>query len=487
MSNNIPPEIWLYISQFIPDDDIYRQLRTINSVFFHLAMASKYEEVVIRWNAVFPTLSRIMERLSDPFVAGKVRRVTVEFIRYPQARGLRRATRKDKMFTTIHTWMSSASRFLPPFKSRQARTLGAIAKYFYDGADVSIPPKFVRHLASAWSTFGANLQSLSIRTELLVFQELSALKPYFQNLTALKISSIPVLSQYRTDFQVGSTPGLDAVAPLINSIGPNLKNLSLNFLGFYHLPDIFPYLSTSLALEALKVKMMSRKGKTWDDAGLKAFLCGGAHVLRELDINIGTLYQDSFSYSTLGKVLLDCATDRRCFSHLETLRINPTTGPARIDVLCTSIQRASDALKIFTIYDIELSQEEALIVIDALSNCSSLAYVRLQFVHLDITIIDSMATNLTGLKRLDLRHDMDIMPLRNLTAPPPRRDFDTFRKRSYPNWKLEDVSIYFDCWAEADVAMMEAFAHSVPAIKSFCGRGHMGKIEDKDMYRPSID
>jgi hypothetical protein len=368
---------------------------------------------------------------SDPFVAGKVRRVTAEFIRYPQTAGARlnrrRATRKDKMFTTIHTWMSSASHFLAPFKSRQARTLQAIAKCvskfqhtvafgmrtnFYDGADISIPPKFVRHLASAWSTFGANLQSLSIRTELLVFQELSALKPCFQNLTALQISSIPVLSQYRTDFQVGSTPGLDAVAPLINSIGPNLKNLSLNFLGFYHLPDIFPYLSTSLALEALKVKMMSRKGKTWDDAGLKAFLCGGAHVLRELDINIGTLYQDSFSYSTLGKVLLDCAMDRRCFSHLETLRINPTTGPARIDVLRTSIQRASDTLKNFTVHDIELSQEEALIVIDALSNCSNLAYLRLQFVHLDITIIDSMAANLTGLKRLDLRHDMDIMPLR---------------------------------------------------------------------------
>jgi hypothetical protein len=178
---------------------------------------------------------------SDPFVAGKVRRVTVEFIRYPQARGLHRATRKDKMFTTIRTWMSSASRFLPPFKSRQARTLEAIAKCvskfqhtvafeikadFYDGADVSIPPKFVRHLASAWSTFGANLQSLSIRTELLVFQELSALKPYFQNLTALQISTIPVLSQYRTDFQVGSAPGLDAVAPLINSIGPNTCRIS---------------------------------------------------------------------------------------------------------------------------------------------------------------------------------------------------------------------------------------------------------------------
>jgi hypothetical protein len=70
-----------------------------------------------------------------------------------------------------------------------------------------------------------------------------------------------------------------------------------------------------------------------------------------------------------------------------------------------------------------------------------------------------------------------------LHSSPPQRNFDTFRKRSYPDWKLEDISIYFDCWAEADVALMEAFAHSVPAIKSFCGQGHMGKPCAPDAHR----
>ncbi|KAF8184451.1 hypothetical protein BJ912DRAFT_527446 [Pholiota molesta] len=355
MSNRIPPETWLYISQFIPDDDIYRRLRTINSVFFYLAMASKYEEVLIRCNHVFLTLPRIIERLRDPFVAGKVRRVTVEFISCPpMGRRRHRTTRKDETFTAIHTWMSSAkSHFLAPFTSPEAHTLKTIAKCvskfqhmvafeiktdFYDGADVSIPPKFVHHLASAWSTFGVNLQSLSIRTESLVFQELSALQPYFQNLIALQIAVIPAVSRFYRSYPQDSALDLDAVAPLINSIGPNLKKLDLYFLGSYHPPDIFPYLSTSLALEVLKVKIRSTEGKAWDDVGLKAFLCGGAHVLRELDINISTIDDESFSDSTLGKVLLDCATDRRCFSHLETLRINPTTGPARINILRTSIQ-----------------------------------------------------------------------------------------------------------------------------------------------------
>jgi hypothetical protein len=58
----------------------------------------------------------------------------------------------------------------------------------------------------------------------------------------------------------------------------------------------------------------------------------------------------------------------------------------------------------------------------------------------------------------------------NSLMPPSFRYADIFRERSYPHWKLEDVSIYFDRWEIADTAMMEIFAHSVPAIKSFCGR-----------------
>jgi hypothetical protein len=63
MSDRIPSEIWFYIAEFIPDEAIYRQLRRISSLFFHLAMDIEYREVYIRWNAVFHTLPRIMTRL----------------------------------------------------------------------------------------------------------------------------------------------------------------------------------------------------------------------------------------------------------------------------------------------------------------------------------------------------------------------------------------------------------------------------------------
>jgi hypothetical protein len=58
----------------------------------------------------------------------------------------------------------------------------------------------------------------------------------------------------------------------------------------------------------------------------------------------------------------------------------------------------------------------------------------------------------------------------NSLMPPSFRYAGTFRERSYPHWKLEDISVYFDRREIADTTMMEIFAHSVPAIKSFCGR-----------------
>ncbi|KAF8184445.1 hypothetical protein BJ912DRAFT_974854 [Pholiota molesta] len=497
MSNQIPPEIWLYISQFIPDDDLYRQLRTINSTFFHLAMALKYEEVFIIWSAASPTLPRMMIRLRDPFVSRKVKRVIVNFVCSPEAfvQRLPRpafTTTKGRIIDTTYTWMSSARRFLPPspFKSHNARALKAIVKcistlphtmafaittaYFDDGPCIArlanSPPPARNHLT--WSSFAANLQSLTIRAELptrtTVFQEMTAMKPYFQNLVALQILTIPATGAGHIDGYTSLTP----FVRFVNAIrSPKFKKLSLTCLGYIHHPDIFIHFSKSLALDQLKLKMDVLPGAAQDtyEAGLKSFLCNGAHVLRELDLDIRTTYEDDMPDPILGKLLLDSARDRSCFSHLHSLRINPTAGSVGINILRTSIHRASSTLKTFVIYNIELSQEDALIVLDALSKCAKLTYLRMQIVLLDITIVDSMAANLPGLKQLHVWHNRDAMPIESL-MPPSFRYAGTFREQSYPHWKLEDISVYFDRREIADTAMMEIFAHSVPAIKSFCGR-----------------
>jgi hypothetical protein len=125
-------------------------------------------------------------------VARKIKHLIVDFIYDPKfIRSSLAKTIKNKgrMIGGITDWVSY-SRY-SPFKERNTRALKAIIKFikklqdtvifeittsFNNGLDaVWLPPTFMRNLASVWSSFGANLQSLSIRSEVLVLQEISAI------------------------------------------------------------------------------------------------------------------------------------------------------------------------------------------------------------------------------------------------------------------------------------------------------------------------
>ena len=43
---NIPPEIWLYVTKFIPKENL-RDLLGVNSIFFNIAMDMRYRDIVI--------------------------------------------------------------------------------------------------------------------------------------------------------------------------------------------------------------------------------------------------------------------------------------------------------------------------------------------------------------------------------------------------------------------------------------------------------
>jgi hypothetical protein len=195
-------------------------------------------------------------------------------------------------------------------------------------------------------------------------------------------------------------------------------------------------------------------------------------MFRELDLIIRTTQPDGLVGSTASRLFMDCAADEICFSYLRSLKINPT-GPARTDILCKAIQRAASTLQELVIYDVELSQEEAFIVVNALSQCSRLMYLRFQLNKLDVAMIDSMAKNLPGLKRLDIWW--------NVTGQLPRDKqlCADWEKRCYLEWKLEDISLYVGHSAGSDIALMRALARSVPGIKTFCGRRQLKEVRTR--------
>lgn len=58
----IPPEIWLYVGSFIPDEAL-SQIRCVNKVFLDLAMSVRWREVTITTRNISQAM-KILQRLS---------------------------------------------------------------------------------------------------------------------------------------------------------------------------------------------------------------------------------------------------------------------------------------------------------------------------------------------------------------------------------------------------------------------------------------
>ncbi|KAF9485509.1 hypothetical protein BDN70DRAFT_871164 [Pholiota conissans] len=324
-------------------------------------------------------------------------------------------------------------------------------RFKMDGIDCL---KFAPHLGLAWSSFSANLQSLSIQTDLAMYQKILLQKPHFPNLTALEVILTVNYVPGRSGRNYNSTP----LAHLINSISPRLNELCFMLAGHREHPYVFPFLSNTLPLEKLQVKAGWIHSQD-DVDSLVNFLCDGTHFLRELDADIDSRTLELLK-STIGANSL---------SRLQILKINPTCSPDSIDVLCAFIKCASDTLEQLVIYDVELTQEEALFLVNKLSNCSKLSTLGLRIVILDAAFVNNMATKLSGLKSLDLWYDAQRTPVTSLIDLE-----EVLRKQSHSQWNLEDVAIFHSYLPmEANYRMMNAFAQSVPSIKSFCSLGHM--------------
>lgn len=59
---NIPPEIWLHVSKFIPKEDLL-DLLGVNSFFFNIAMDIRYREIVISTTTLHDIMKFELETL----------------------------------------------------------------------------------------------------------------------------------------------------------------------------------------------------------------------------------------------------------------------------------------------------------------------------------------------------------------------------------------------------------------------------------------
>ncbi|KAF8808679.1 hypothetical protein BYT27DRAFT_7188646 [Phlegmacium glaucopus] len=482
---NIPPEIWFHIAKFVPNQDL-RDLLGVNSIFFDISMDIRYRQVLITTRAIIQSM-KTLKRLSDPFIASRVHRLSLELTHIkgfsPPLNSnstLKSSShfRNQLQHTIIRVFGSSKSPRLQPvtvtftdFINEIISTtnhLVNVRELFIDSWHLPLSYDPQPLFSSFWSSFGPKLHTLSLSGNLEGYRTLINSSPTFDGLQELRIEFTNNI--FRVDTDADGVILVDVLLPFINNLAPYLVSLRLWSWAYVDLSAFFSQLAPFPGLKTLNVRTAFNKA-FGDASGLKGLIRDSSGTLQRVDLRLNPtgLTVDPSSEESLSRFLLECVSDERFFSQLRVLDIYPTNLAAGMDFLLGCIQRTSKSLEELIVRDRYWQDGEIAVVLDAVSSCSNLTYLRMNIWRLDVALTDRMALKLPRIDRLWLS-------IGENAANEPNALIDTFcqdlSKRSYINWKLKDITIWQN-GQEADSDTMLAIARSIPSLTSFFSNGHM--------------
>ncbi|KIM39915.1 hypothetical protein M413DRAFT_187510 [Hebeloma cylindrosporum] len=488
---NFPPEIWLNVALFVCDNEL-RNLLGVNSVFFDIAINLRWKDVDLMTRNTSQAM-HVLSRLSDPFIGNRLRSLTLRLTHVKQ-----RSPRLDNA-NVGHPHQQFYSTFRRVFKVLRRDTQGP-------GSSVSSSPKFsevmdaliacspnfcnIQQLRidswdlppsydiqplfkSFWSSFGSNLHQLSLGGNLEGYKLLIETDPILPSLIDLQVEFTN--NVFRVDQDTDAATLVDIVAPFINRLSHHIKFLKKWSWAALDLSDFFLRLTAFPRVERLSVRMAFNIAFQQNASGLKTLLSASSGSLQRLDLRLNPSGWpiNPIREESLGQWLSSCVADDKCFSHLHALDIYPTIIPVSLDVLLTFIERSSSTLKELLVRDRYLQQTEARNVIDAASQCPNLVSLRFNLMRLDIGLLDHLARKLPNLTHLWIALE-EVLSNREVGGLG-HAFFEDLKGRSYPHWKLRDISIW-QGGQEIEHDAMLAFARNIPSVTSLFLRGHMRSL-----------
>ncbi|KAH9484101.1 hypothetical protein JR316_0003581 [Psilocybe cubensis] len=496
---DIPPEIWYRIALFVPDEELCHLLG-VNNVFFDLAMNLRWREVAIETRSTIEAM-HILKRLSDPYVAGRLHhfRLRLTHVKAKHTRGNSNRDRgKDfkqlkqhfyliinRVFKIKHRVSNeiniAAVERLDPQSSRPTfsdvvNAIVAATPYFVNVRELTIdswdlPPSYGNLetlFSSFWTSFGENLQCLSLGGNMEGFRVFIESNPRFKRIQTLRIEFTN--NVFRVDREKDTAILVDIVVPFINELKASLHMLQVWSWANLDLSFFFQRLSVPPLLNHLNIRMAFNKVS--DPSGLKHLLCEGAKTLERVDLRLNSsgLPFNHTSEESLGRWLSLCTEDPRCFANLRYLDIYPTNTLVGTDVLLTSIIRSSGTLAHLTIRDRYFHLPEATLVLEAASRCRNLTHLRMNVLRLNVPLLDLLSVYVPSITNLWLAVGEAFN--NNENAGIGQNFFHELQQRRYMDWKLKDLSIS-QGGHDVDRETLEAIANSIPSVSSFFGRGHM--------------
>ncbi|KAK0193862.1 hypothetical protein F5146DRAFT_406631 [Armillaria mellea] len=458
----LPPELWLYIAEFIPDREL-RNLLDVSRVFYEVALNVRYNQITIE--GVDSRTSALLKRLRDPEVASRVLRLSIvsrttrtQLIDDVQSFQFTNLVRRKNL--SVENATQCLIDVLPGFTN--------LIAFFVDFLGYPSSYKLIPFLTAAWSTFGKQIRTLSLSGHLDAFHIIVGSSAQLESLESLNIQLTASIYP-RTD-EGESIESVMALRNFINGTSSRLKTFGLWSWAATDVSRLFVDLGHFPLLHRFHIRTAFNKGFLTDPSGLSRFVQGHASTLDDLQLWLrptGSAVDPSLE-EPLGKWLLATVDPIPEFPVLKDLQFYPTHHHNGFDAFLLTIQRSANALINLISRDHYLSPQETIELIDALA-CNgpnrTLRTLRLNMVVLTGDVINAMAKKLPGLVSL------------RLYIGDNQQSFDDIVKDlSFPTWKLYDLGIW--CGGSVfDGESMRLLARTIPSVGSFWGHGHM-KIVD---------
>ncbi|KAF8910567.1 hypothetical protein CPB84DRAFT_1672576 [Gymnopilus junonius] len=470
----IPPEIWLYVGSFIPDEAL-SQIRCVNKVFLDLAMNVRWREVTISTKNISQAL-RILHRLSDPFVARRMKALVLRlatpdpircnmtfdplFLKRIVSNHVRerRSFCFDSFENVLDTIISASCRFL---------TLSILTLDFSLVAP-SYRLRLEPFFTSLWPSIGHRLHGLYLKGNLKAYRALLQSASMLPSVRELGLEFIN--NRHDSDADADAVVLLDNIVPFVNKLSPHLEGLSIRSHPSYSvsadLSLFFIHLSSFPVLRSLDLRLVLNK-PFCDPSGLQTLITNSSHTVQELALRLNPsgMAMESMVEERLTPLLLDSLLDSHSFTRVQSLDIYPTREPEGPLIVLSFIRRSSQYLKELIIHDRYFHMEEMMLVVEAASECRNLASMQFNVWYLDILLLDRLSVKLPHLQSLR------ISTIESSVDGFPCLFVQDLKSRSYVGWRLKDISV---CYGDREVEpeTMRALGRSIPSVSSFFGRGH---------------
>ncbi|KDR76015.1 hypothetical protein GALMADRAFT_267734 [Galerina marginata CBS 339.88] len=462
---HIPPEIWLYIANFIPDD-VLSQMRTVSKVFLELAMDIRWKEATITTKNISQAM-RILDRLSDPFVAERLKVLTLH-LPTPIPIGNNQILRPFGPENIPSDLMPGVQ--MPRSSKFGLHTFDDVLEAIISRSrgfvnlrkltlDFSVETRWLESFFnSLWASVGQRLHGLSLKGNLHGYYIVLGSNP---RLPGLRELGLEIINNHRGfDGSMAAVVLLETILPLINRLSSRLQDLRIMLYPPHPTsPDFsqfFLQLSPLPKLLSLDVRVALN-----NPSGLENILRDNSATLQRLTLRLNPSGSAVLSKQEkrLAPWLLDCLAHPEYFSRVQNLDIYPTREPEGPYITASFIRRTCDRLREFIIRDRYFDLDEIMLVIEEAAECPNLISLEFNVWHLDVALIDHLFAKLPRLENLK------ILTVESSTDGFPQYFIRDLKTRFYEGWKLREISV---CYGdrEVDAETMGALARSIPSVDS---------------------